>query len=303
MLQAAALLLPDFPDGAWLCELASVRDPEGVSAAFASVFGAKVYPTQKPSETLVELLGSKRLLLVVDNCEHLLDAVAKLVRELAGRCRGIAIIATSRETLAIEGERIVPVLPLGAPASHAEASVVAQSDAVRLFVDRATGMKAGFALTQENAGSIAEVCRRLDGIPLALELAAARVVAISPSELARRLDQRFELLAGGRRGAIERHQTLRAAIDWSYALLSEQEQRMLGRLSVFAGGWTLEAAEAVTIGVGIELKMVLDHLTSLVMQSLVIADDPVHRLVDLPAERDRRGAVGGRETRTRALRL
>ena len=272
-LQTAAELLPNFPDGAWLCELASVGDPGGVGAAMAAVFGVKISPVRSPTETLVEVLGSKRLLLVVDNCEHLLDAVAKLIRELARQCPGLAILATSREGLAIDGERIVPIPSLAPPSPDAEVSIVGQSDAVRLFVDRAAATKAGFALTQENAGSVAEICRRLDGIPLALELAAARVVAISPSELARRLNQRFELLAGGRRGAVKRHQTLRAAIDWSYALLSKHEQRMLGRLSVFAGGWTLEAAEAVTIGDGIGLNRVLDYLTSLVRQSLVIADD------------------------------
>jgi predicted ATPase/class 3 adenylate cyclase len=272
-LQVAAEVLPNYPDGAWLCELAPVREPGAVGQTVAAVFGVSAHPGQSLGETLAEYLRSRRLLLLLDNCEHLLGGVADLVQALGRQCPELAVLATSREGLGVEGERIILVQPLRAPSSSAGVEVVAESDAPRLFVERAAAVKAGFVLNQGNAAAVAGVCRRLDGIPLALELAAARVAVMSPAELARRLDQRFRTLAGGRRGAVERHQTLRSAIDWSYALLSEPEQRLLGRLAVFAGGCTLEAAEAVAAGNGIAVDMVFDHLASLVAKSLVVADD------------------------------
>ena len=182
------------------------------------------------------------------------------------------VLATSREGLGIAGERIVAVRSLGLPRSG-DRDAVLSSDAARLFVERAVAVKSDFAVTDANAAAVAEVVRRLDGIPLALELAAARIPVLSPAQLAQRLDQRFRVLAGGERGAIERHATLRAAIDWSYDLLAADEQRVLARLSVFAGGCSLEAAEAVCSGAGIDEVEVLDLLSALVARSLVVAED------------------------------
>ena len=182
------------------------------------------------------------------------------------------MLATSREGLGLAGERIVAVPSLGVPDSD-ECDVVADSDAVRVFVERAQAVSSDFRVTEENAPAVAEVVRRLDGIPLALELAAARIPVLSPAQLAQRLDQRFRLLAGGERGAVERHATLRAAIDWSYDLLAPAEQLVLTRLAVFAGGCSLEAAESVCSGGGVDELDVLDLLAVLVARSLVVADD------------------------------
>ena len=185
---------------------------------------------------------------------------------------GLVVLSTSREGLGIAGERIVAVPSLGLPRSG-DRDAVLSSDAARLLVERAVAVKSDFEVTDANAAAVAEVVRRLDGIPLALELAAARIPVLSPAQLAQRLDQRFRLLAGGERGAIERHATLRAAIDWSYDLLAADEQRVLARLSVFAGGCSLEAAEAVCSGAGIDEVEVLDLLSALVARSLVVAED------------------------------
>jgi predicted ATPase/class 3 adenylate cyclase len=271
-LQVAAKMLPDYPDGVWLCELAPVRDAGAVEGVAAAVFGVTARPGQTPIETLVDYLRTKRLLFVIDNCEHVLEPAAGLARAISLGCPQVAVLATSRERLGAEGERIIGVLPLSAPAADADVKTIAESDAARLFVDRAAAATAGFALNPTNAQSVAEICRRLDGIPLALELAAARAAVMSASELARRLDQRFRILAGSGRGATERHQTLRSAIDWSYALLSDSQQRLLGRLSVFAGGCTLEAAEKVVAGNGADPDLLFEDLTSLVARSLVVAD-------------------------------
>jgi predicted ATPase len=198
--------------------------------------------------------------------------VVELVRALEERCPGLVVLSTSREGLGIAGERIVAVQSLGLPRSG-DREAVLSSDAARLLVERAMAVKSDFAVTDANAAAVAEVVRRLDGIPLALELAAARIPVLSPAQLAQRLDQRFRVLAGGERGAIERHATLRAAIDWSYDLLATDEQRVLGRLSVFAGGCSLDAAEAVCAGTGIDEVGVLDLLSALVSRSLVVAED------------------------------
>ena len=215
---------------------------------------------------------------MLDNCEHLLDAVVELVRELEESCPGVAVLSTSREGLGIAGERIVVVPSLTLPKS-ADRETVSNSDAARLLIERAVSVQSDFELTDANAEAITEVVRRLDGIPLALELAAARIPMLGPAQLAQRLDQRFRVLAGGRRGAIERHATLRAAIDWSYDLLNADERQVLARLSVFAGGCTLEAAEAVCSGAAIDDLAVFDLLTALVARSLVVAEDAT------PAER------------------
>ena len=271
-LQVAGQVLPGFGDGAWLCELAPIRDAAGVDGAVAAVFSVTARGGQSTRDALVEFLRNKELLLVLDNCEHLLAGAAALATLLERSCARLVILATSREGLGIDGERLVPVPPFAAPDADADLETITDAEAVRLFADRAAAVKPGFMVTAENAAALAAVVRRLDGVALAIELAAARVPAMTPAELARRLDRRFAVLAGGRRGAVERHQTLRAAIDWSFELLTEPEQRLLGRLAVFAGGCTLQAAETVCSGDGIDPGAVFDLLAGLVARSLVVAE-------------------------------
>ncbi|HXZ72799.1 MAG TPA: hypothetical protein VEH31_18265, partial [Streptosporangiaceae bacterium] len=272
-LRAATQAAARFADGAWLCELAPIRDPAGVDDAVAAVFSVTARAGQSTVETLVEFLRSKQLLLVLDNCEHLLERAAALARALAQSSERLVILATSREALGIEGERVVPVPSLGLPGADADLDTINRAEAVRLFAERATAVQPGFAVTAGNAAAVAAVVRRLDGMPLAIELAAARAPAMTPAELARRLGRSFAVLAGGLRGAAERHQTLRATIDWSFQLLSGPEQALLARLAVFAGGATLEAAEAVCGGEGIDPGAVFELLAGLVAQSLVVAEE------------------------------
>ena len=272
-LQVAEQVLPRFGDGAWLCELAPIRDAAGVDGAVAAVFSVTARGSQSTRDALVEFLRNKELLLVLDNCEHLLAGAAALAAVLERSCARLVILATSREGLGIEGERLVPVPPFAAPDADADLEAITDAEAVRLFADRAAAVKPGFMVTAENAAAVAAVVRRLDGVALAIELAAARVPAMTPAELARRLDRRFAVLAGGRRGAAERHQTLRAAIDWSFELLTEREQRLLGRLAVFAGGCTLQAVETVCSGEDIDPGAVFELLASLVARSLVVAEE------------------------------
>jgi predicted ATPase/class 3 adenylate cyclase len=271
-LQAAAQVAPRFADGAWLAELAPVRDPAGVDDAVAAVFSLTARAGRDTGE-LVEFLRAKRLLLVLDNCEHLLEGAAALARTLARSCERLVILATSREGLGIEGEHLLPVPPLGVPGAGDDLAAVMQAEAVRLFAERAAAVKPGFQVTGQNAAAVAAVARRLDGVALAVELAAARVPAMTPAELTRRLERSFAVLAAGRRGAVARHQTLRATIDWSFQLLAGPEQALLARLAVFAGGATLEAAEAVCGGEGIDPDTVFELLAALVARSLVVAED------------------------------
>ncbi len=271
-LQAAARVAPRFADGAWLAELAPVRDPAVVDDAVAAVFSLTARAGQDTRE-LVEFLRAKRLLLVLDNCEHLLGGAAALAGALARSCERLVILATSREGLGIEGEHLLPVPPLGVPEAGADLAAVTQAEAVRLFAERAAAVKPGFQVTGQNAAAVAAVARRLDGVALAIELAAARVPAMTPAELARRLERSFAVLAASRRGAVARHQTLRATIDWSFQLLAGPEQALLARLAVFAGGATLEAAEAVCGGEGIDPDTVFELLAALVARSLVVAED------------------------------
>jgi predicted ATPase len=272
-LQAARQLSPRFGDGGWLCELAPIRDPAGVDDAVAAVFSLTARAGQNTREALVEFLRAKQLLLVLDNCEHLLAGAAALAGVLQRSCERLVILATSREGLGIEGERLVPVPPLGLPGPGAGLDTTVGAEAVRLFAERAAAVKPGFAVTEQNAAAVTTVVRRLDGIALAIELAAARVPAMTPAELARRLERSFAVLAAGRRGAAAHHQTLRAAIDWSFQLLAGREQALLARLAVFAGGCTLEAAEAVCGGEGIDLDAVFELLAALVARSLVVAEE------------------------------
>jgi predicted ATPase/class 3 adenylate cyclase len=259
-LQVAGAVRPRFPDGVWLVELAGVRDPDVVAETVAIVLGVPDQSGIPVVDLLVQFLRAKQALLVLDNCEHLLDASAELVQTLERACRDLVVLATSREGLGIAGERLVPV------------SSLLDTDSVQLFVERAVAVRNDFEATEANLPAITEICRRLDGIPLAIELAAARVAVLSPAQIAQRLDQRFRILAGGNRGAVERHATLRAAIDWSFDLLTTEEQRVLVRLSVFAGGCSLDAAEVVCAGGPIAPTTVLDHLSTLVARSLLVTD-------------------------------
>ena len=274
--QVAADALDDFPDGAWLVELAPLSDPALVPQAVAGVLGLGEEAGRGLSQTLTDALRPKALLLVLDNCEHLVDACARLAESLLRSCPKLRILATSREALDIPGERTLPVssLSLSAASLAATPASLAASGAVRLFVERAASARPGFRLDETNAGAIARICADLDGLPLALELAAARVKVLSPEQIAGRLDDRFRLLSGGSRTALPRQQTLRALIDWSYDLLPPPEQTLLRRLSVFSGGWSLDAAETVCAGGDVEDWEVLDLLSHLVAKSLVIVEPP-----------------------------
>jgi predicted ATPase len=272
-LQVAADVLPKYRDGAWLVELASVRDVTGVVKAVADVFRLADRSDQSLEDTLLEMLAEKQALLVLDNCEHVLGAVARLVSQIERKCHSVVALATSREGLAIEGEQMLALPPLDAGQPGDDLERLIHADAASLFVERARQVKADFALKDNNSRAVVDICQRLDGVPLAIELAAARVMALNPVELLKRLDRRFQVLAGGRRGAVERHATLRAAIDWSYELLNSAEQRLLARMSVFSGGCTLEAIEEVCSGDPVERDAVMDLVAGLVARSLVVADD------------------------------
>jgi predicted ATPase len=220
---------------------------------------------------VVEYLAPKAILLVLDNCEHLIDAAAELAGLVRNNCPAVHVLATSREPLALQGERVVPLRSLSLPADAGVSEKEGRSEATQLFVERAGAARPDFAVTARNARTIAEVCRRLDGIPLAIELAAARVTSMAPVEIAAHLDERFRLLAGRRRGTVERHQTLRATLDWSYALLGETDRLVFDRLGVFASGFDTQAAVAVA-GEGLENWDVLDGLASLTAKSMLTAD-------------------------------
>ncbi|HEU5298009.1 MAG TPA: tetratricopeptide repeat protein, partial [bacterium] len=271
-LQVAADLLTEFQHGAWFVELASVSDPNRVVQAVASTLGIRESAGLSLEAAVFDFLRARQLLLIVDNCEHLAAAAAEFLQGLLAATRVVQVLCTSREPLGIDGEKVwrIPSLPLpdGGPP---DGERLVRNEAVRLFVDRAQAVAPGFALTRENAGAVARICVRLDGMPLAIELAAARVKVLTVDQITERLDDRFRLLAGGARTALPHHQTLRAALDWSHDLLSEPERVLLRRLSVFSGGWTLEAAEAVCPDASLEREGVLDVLGRLVDRSLVNA--------------------------------
>jgi len=273
-LQVAAEVLDGAGDGVWLVELAPVAEPELVARTVAAVLGVPEEPGRSMLDTLVEAVGDRYLVVVLDNAEHVLGAAAKLADTLMRCCPRACLLVTSREPLGVSGERVFRVPPLPVPPADLGAPArLAAFESVQLFTERAVMYRPGFALDAANAAAVAAVCVRLDGIPLALELAAARLGSLSVPEISSRLDQRFRLLTGGSRTALPRHQTLRALIDWSYELLTPGEQVVLGRLSVFAGGWTLKAAEAVTAAGGTDEWQVLDHLAALVGKSLVLAEE------------------------------
>lgn len=274
-LHAATGVADHYPDGVYFVDLAPVADPRLVPHALASALGVREEPDRTLAEAVNSHLRPKALLLVLDNCEHLLEACALLAASLLASSRQLRILGTSREPLGVIGETLRPVPPLSLPedawpASTMEdaSSLPSRSAAVGLFVERAAAATA-FSLSASNARTVLEICRRLDGIPLALELAAARLSGLTLGEVARRLDGRFCLLAGGNRAALPRQQTLEATMDWSYDLLTQPERLLLGRLSVFCGGWTLAMAEAVCEGEGIKTEEVCDLLARLVEKSLV----------------------------------
>ncbi len=277
--EAAAAVSAEIPDGVWLVGLGALSDSNLLANAVASALDLGEESDRPNPDLLTDYLQTKYLLLVLDNCEHLIAACAQLAELLLQACPYLRILATSREALGIAGESVLSVPPLAVPDPQAVAvegadlpSILLPYEGVRLFLDRAFAVDPDFRLTDANSLSVAQICYRLDGIPLALELAAARVSALSVDQIAARLDDRFRLLTGGSRTALPRHQTLQALIDWSYDLLSEEERVLLRRLSVFAGGWTLEAAEAVCAGEGIQADEVLDLLTGLVERSLVLVE-------------------------------
>ena len=240
-LQIAADVLEKYPDGVWFVDLAPIKDPSLVPNAVAQVLGVHEESGRLLTETLCKHVKEHRLLFVLDNCEHLVSACASLADALLRGAPELRILATSREALHIRGEQIYQVLPLKAPDRSAGVETLLRSEAVQLFVERARLQKPGFSLTERDAPAIADLCARLDGIPLALELAAARMRSLSIGEINARLHDRFKLLTGGSRVALERQQTLRALVTWSYDLLQEREQTLLDRLSVFSGGFDLRA--------------------------------------------------------------
>ena len=259
--QAAADVLPRYGDGAWICELAAASDDDSMLQVVAAVLGVTPRPGLGLTDAIAEFLQAKDSLLVLDNCEHLLDAVGTLATVLLQRCAGVRLLATSREGLGVDGEQVWPLRSLAVRPS------------AELFVERARAVKPAFVLDSGNAAPVAEICDRLDGMPLAIELAAARVVSMSPLEISRRLDERFRLLTGGRRSAVERHQTLRATVDWSYSLLDERDRVVFDRLGIFVGGFDTDAAMAVASGGDIEDWDVVDALADLVAKSLVVSED------------------------------
>ncbi len=274
-LQVAVEAQEEYPDGVWLAELAAMADPALVPQALATALAVREEPHRTLTDTLVEYLRPKQMLLVIDNCEHLVEACAQMVGTLLRACPKIRVLATSREVLGITGEMAwrVPSLRLPDPQRLPPTETLTEYEAVRLFSERAGTVAPGFRVTNENASVVVQVCQRLDGIPLAIELAAARVKVLSEEQIAQRLDDRFRLLTGGSRTALPRHQTLRATMDWSYDLITELERGLLRRLAVFVGGFTLEAAEAIGAGDGVRDRDVLDLLVRLVDKSLVLVDE------------------------------
>ncbi|HXN91685.1 MAG TPA: LuxR C-terminal-related transcriptional regulator [Candidatus Sulfotelmatobacter sp.] len=263
-LRAAAGLARGFPGGAWLVELAEVRDPSLVGYAVMSSLDLRDQAATEPRALLRSYLADKELLLVLDNCEHLLGAAAEMVNDVVRAAPGVRVIATSREPLGVAGEHVLPIPPLELPA--VDDGALRENEAVMLFVERAAAASGAFELTLGNQAAVADVCRRLDGLPLAIELAAVRTRALSVEQILERLSDRFGLLVGGGRAAIPRHQTLETTIEWSHDLLSAGERTLLRRLCVFAGRFTLEDVEGVC-------EFDLDHVSSLVEKSLVIKED------------------------------
>jgi len=271
-IKAVRYLLPDFEDGGWIVELASLSDPGLVASTVAGTLGLKL-AGEISAEAVARAVGERHLLLVLDNCEHVIDAAANLAETFTRLCPRITIVATSREVLRIDGESVYRVPPLDVPAlGQAAPDYIMQYSAVELFVARTKALNAGFSPTAEDLASIATICRHLDGIPLAIEFAAARAAVLSVQGVAAGLRDRFALLTAGRRTALPRHRTLRATLDWSHELLPDAERRLLRRLAVFPGGFTFDAAAAVMTDTGSDASAVLDGIANLVAKSWVALD-------------------------------
>jgi predicted ATPase len=273
-LQVGAACLEQFEDGVWLAELATVTSPSLIPQTLLSIFNLREDTHRSPLDVLIDYLRTKSILILLDNCEHLIGDCARITEKLLQACPQLKILATSREALGIPGEVSyhVPSLKIPDPADVRSLDRLQDMDSIRLFIERAAAAKPEFALTEENASSVAQICSRLDGIPLAIELSAVRVKVLTLEQIAARLDDRFQLLTSGTRTALPRQQTLRATIDWSYSLLSEAEQSLFRSLAVFVGGWTLEAAETVCGGER-NGSDILDLLTRLVDKSLILIED------------------------------
>ena len=274
-IRAATELSRGFTGGAWIVQLADVHDPSLAANALISALDLRDQAAAQPLALLTAYLRDKQLLLVVDNCEHLLPAAAAHVAAVIAAAPGVRVIATSREPLSIAGEHVLPIPPLDLPPAHAAQPLhrLRQNEAVTLFVERAAAATGSFELTESNSAAVADLCRRLDGLPLALELAAVRMRALSVDQILERLDDRFALLTGGARAALPRHQTLRTAIDWSHDLLVAEERTLLRRLCVFAGRFTLEDAESICAFGDVQADKAVDLLSSLVDKSLVGKED------------------------------
>jgi predicted ATPase/DNA-binding CsgD family transcriptional regulator len=279
-LRVAAGVRRAFADGVWRVELAALQDRTLLEQAVADTVGLCDRSARSPQEVLAGHLRDKQLLLVLDNCEHLVDRCAGLAADLLAAAPGVRILATSRHALRAPGEHIlaVPPLPLPDPERPSPPGQLVGTEAIRLFAERAVAVRPGFEITAGNRATLARICRRLDGLPLAIELAAARLQLLSPEQVLYRLDDRFRLLRAGSRAVLARHQTLRAVVDWSYRLCSPPEQTLWARMSVFAGGFDLDAAEAVCAGDGIDRDHVLDLLAELVDKSILIREDHDHDL-------------------------
>jgi len=267
--RAATDLGRGFSAGAWLVELAEVQDPALVSNAVMAALDLRDQAATEPVSLLLAYLKDREILLVVDNCEHVLEAVARLLSDVVAAGPGVRVIATSREPLSVSGEHVIPVPPLELPAADPAEPLqqLRQNEAVALFVERAAAASGAFELSPSNRAAVVDLCRRLDGLPLAIELAAVRTRVLSPEQILQRLADRFGLLTGGSRGALPRHQTLRTTIDWSYDLLTEREQSLFRGLCAFAGRFTLDDVESIC------MSDALDPVASLVDRSLVIKED------------------------------
>lgn len=272
-LEAGARLLERFPDGVWLVELAAISDASLVPSAATNALAVDTSSAKTPQEALLSRLKHQHLLLLLDNCEHVIEAVASLVESLLAVAPNVRVLVSSQEPLGIGGEQVFRLPSLAVPKdAQVRSDDAMRAGAVQLFVERAKGADPRFALDDRNAATVAAICRRLDGIPLAIEMAAARAPMLGVDKLAQKLDERFRVLTGGRRTALPRQQTLRATLDWSYGLLSERERTVLRRLSIFAGGFTLDGAGCVASDDAVDEFEVIDLLSHLVARSLVVAD-------------------------------
>jgi predicted ATPase/class 3 adenylate cyclase len=272
-IQVALDVCARFPDGAWVCDLAAAHDTESVAQIVAATVGVVARPTSTTIESIIDALRMQELVLVLDNCEHVLEAAGRLAADLLRECPEVRILATSREALGIAGEQVWPLAALELPSADAPLEQLAQSASVQLFAERARAVQPGFVVDSSNASAVAEICRRLDGIPLALELAAARVTVMTPADIASRLDHRFQLLTSGQRSAAERHQTLRSAIEWSYEMLDPRERTLFEQLAAFPASFDADAAIAVGAHDELEVWDVIDASAGLVAKSMLTTDD------------------------------